>query len=111
MPVDDDWIQQWIGRMDRGSRFEAITELRLAKEKEVVNLNRELGDRLGEFHKLVMEIYAFMAAAEPPDDLEQRVDTAKKAERELREFEEMVDRSRKEFEAFASMEREINRMA
>lgn len=110
MPVDDRWIRDWIAKFDRGSRYDAITDLRLNKEKEVVSLNRELGERLKEFSKSVMEVYAFIESESPPDDLENRVEHAKQLEAELRELEQNLDRTRKEFEAFEHMEQMVNRM-
>ena len=109
--IDTQWIKDWVTRLDRGARYDAITELRLEKEKEVVNLNRELGERFREFARAVLEVYALMEAGVAPEELEQSFQRAKEMEQELREREEALDHTRKQFEAFEHMERQVSRMS
>lgn len=109
-PVAEDWVKDWFGRLDRGSRYEAIQDLRLTAEKLVVSLNKDLGLRFKEFSKAILELHALREAGESPENLEERVQRARSIERELREMEAGLDHTRKEFAAFEHMEREVNRL-
>ncbi len=109
MPVDEEWIKDWYSKLDRSSRFNAITDLRLTAERQVLDLNREIGDQEKEFSKAILEIYSFLDSEEKPENLEARFQRAQELGATLQEMGARAQRVQKEYEAFSRVERQVPR--
>ena len=109
MPIDETWIKDWYTKLDRSSRFNAITDLRLAAERQVLDLNREIGDQEKEFSKAILEVFSFLEADEKPENLEERFLKAQELGEILQALGARAQRIQKEYEAFARMEQQVTR--
>ena len=109
MPIDEEWIKDWYVKLDRSSRFNAITELRLAAERQVLDVNREIGDQEKEFSRAILEVFSFLDAEAKPENLEERFLRAQELGEALQALGAKAQRLQKEYEAFAQMEQRVSR--